>query len=123
MSLCRGSILQPGVSKANADYLKDTKTVYPIKIDPTIEISYSGNGAGAIEDATINSTAGSSGTSGSLFIGKRENYGISRVLMKFPSLNMNDVYSSSDIVSATVTVRDLMCESTAMNIYCGFNGF
>ena len=100
----------------DADYLKDEKTLYPIRIDPTIEISYSKNGAGAIEDATINSSAGSAGTSGSLYIGKRETYGISRALMKFPALNLNDIYSSSNIVSATVTVRDLLCESTAMNI-------
>lgn len=100
----------------DADYLKDKKTLYPIRIDPTIEISYSKNGAGAIEDATINSSAGSAGTSGSLYIGKRETYGISRALMKFPALNLNDIYSSSNIVSATVTVRDLLCESTAMNI-------
>lgn len=101
----------------DAEYLKDEKTSYPIRIDPTIEISYSKNGAGAIADATINSAAGSAGTSGSLYIGKRETYGISRALMKFPGLSLNDVYSASNIVSATVTVRDLMCESTAMNIY------
>ena len=103
--------------QVDADYLKDEKTVYPIRIDPTIEISYSNNGSGAIEDATINNAAGSAGTSGSLFVGKRETYGVSRALMKFPGLDLSDVYSASNITSATVTVRDLMCESTEMTIY------
>lgn len=101
----------------DADYLKDEKTLYPIRIDPTIEIRYSNNGAGAIEDATICSSSGSNGTLGSLYIGKRETYGISRALMKFPGLNLNDVYSSSNIVSATLNLRDLMCESTEMTLY------
>lgn len=37
----------------DAEYLADPATVYPIRIDPTIEIKYSNNGAGAVEDITI----------------------------------------------------------------------
>lgn len=37
------------------EYLADPETVYPIRIDPTVEITYDNNGAGAIEDVTINS--------------------------------------------------------------------
>lgn len=99
------------------EYLKDDNTAYPIRIDPTIEISYSNNGAGAIEDATINNATGSGGTAGSSYIGKRETFGISRALMKFPGLNLNDISSESNIISAKVTVRDLMCEGTEMSIY------
>lgn len=40
----------------DADYLADEDTVYPIRIDPTIEINYDNNGAGAIEDVTISPT-------------------------------------------------------------------
>lgn len=108
----------------DADYLKDEKTVYPIRIDPTLEINYDNDDEGnAIEDVTINSSAGSSGSSGSLMIGKRETYGISRVLMKFPGLDVTTFASTNQITSATVEIRDIMCESEELEIYCYiFNG-
>lgn len=93
----------------DADYLADEDTVYPIRIDPTIEINYDNNGAGAIEDITINSLQGSDGSSRSLFVGRRETYGLSRVLMKFPNLSLDGIYSGS-IISATVELRDLICQ-------------
>lgn len=102
----------------DADYLRDEATVYPIRIDPTIEINYDNNGTGGIQDVTINSTAGSSGTSGSLFVGKRANYGISRTLMKFPELDLSVIPSADNITSATVELRDIMCEAAAMSVYC-----
>lgn len=100
------------------DYLKNEKTVYPLTIDPTIEINYNNNGAGGIEDITINSIAGSDGTSGSLYIGKRGSYGISRVLMKVPNLDLSNVANANDILSASVELRDLMCEYDSMNVSC-----
>ncbi|MBQ9701131.1 MAG: RICIN domain-containing protein, partial [Lachnospiraceae bacterium] len=107
----------------DGEYLRDEKTVYPIRIDPTIEVNYDNNGAGAIEDVTLNENSGSSGTSGSLYIGKRSTYGKSRTLMKFPTLNLSSVYSESYITSATVEIRDLLCQSTAMTVQCYvFNG-
>ena len=110
--------------RLDADYLQDEKTVYPIRIDPTIEITYSGSGAGAIEDVTINSLSSSaSGSSGSIIVGKRETYGISRVLMRFPTLNLNIVASADQITMATVEIRDIMCESESMGVQCYvFNG-
>lgn len=109
--------------KLDPEFLKDENTAYPITIDPTIEINYNNNGAGAIEDVTINSLKGSVGTSGSLYIGNREDYGVSRVLMKFPGLDMNSIGSADNIVNATVQIRDLLCESESMPIYCYlFNG-
>ena len=93
----------------DADYLADEDTVYPIRIDPTIEINYDNNGAGAIEDITINSLQGSDGSSRSLFVGRRETYGLSRVLMKFPNLSLDGIYSGS-IISASVELRDLICQ-------------
>ncbi len=98
------------------DYLKDPKTVYPIKIDPTIEINYN-SGSKAIEDVTINSLAGSDGSSGSLYVGKRSGFGISRTLLKFPGLNLSGK-KSIDIRSANVQIRDLLCESTPVIVYC-----
>lgn len=100
------------------DYLADEKTKYPIRIDPTVEINYDNNGSGAIEDVTINSLQGSSGSSGSLMVGLRETYGISRILMKFPGLNISGLGSNVEITNATVEIRDLMCQSTGLTVSC-----
>ena len=100
----------------DAEYLRDEKTVYPIRIDPTIEITYDNNGTGAIHDVTVNSTAGSSGSSGSVYVGKRNTYGISRTLMKFPGLNLSAIPSNSTINSAYIEIRDLLCETTSMTV-------
>ncbi len=99
-------------------YLRDKNTKYPIRIDPTIEINYNSSGSGAIEDVTINSNGGSAGSSGSLFIGKRSSSGIARVLMRFPSLSLGSVASASNISSASVELRDLMCETEGMAVSC-----
>lgn len=102
----------------DADYLADEDTVYPIRIDPTIEINYDNNGAGAIEDVTLNSNSGSNGSSGSLSVGLRQTYGKSRILMRFPGLNMNDLPGSYQISAASVEIRDLMCEGDELPVYC-----
>ena len=100
------------------EYLTDEKTIYPIRIDPTIEIKYESNGDGAIEDVTINSLDTSAGSSGSLFVGLRNTYGISRILMRFPQLNLNSINASEDIITATVEMKDLLCETDAMYVDC-----
>ena len=97
------------------EYLLDEDTAYPIRIDPTIEIT---SAAGAIEDVTLNSLTGSDGDSWSLTVGKRATYGISRVLMKFPGLSLSAIPSADKITSATVELRDLMCEDESMMVYC-----
>lgn len=96
-----------------AEYLTDEATVYPLSLNNSIEI----NTNGAIEDVTINSGAGSSGTSGSLYIGKRDSFGISRTLMKFPGLNLSSI-AANQIVNASVEIRDLLCESQVMKVNC-----
>lgn len=101
----------------DADYLKDERTAYPIRIDPTISVNYGASGAGAIEDVTLNSLSGSDGDSWSLTVGKRATYGVSRILMRFPSLNLSVIDSASQITSATVELRDLMCEDAALTVY------
>ncbi len=100
------------------NYLSDEKTVYPIRIDPTVEICYDNNGSGAIADVTLNSNSGSSGTSGSLSVGLRETYGISRILMKFPGLNLSSLGDDITITNASVELRDLMCEGVALDVSC-----
>ena len=102
----------------DASYLRDFNTTYPIRIDPTIEINYDKNGAGAIEDVTINSLSGSNGSSGSLSVGLRSTYGISRILMRFPGLSISSLPSADKITSASVEIRDLMCEAEALSVYC-----
>lgn len=103
----------------DADYLRDENTAYPIRIDPTIEVNAdNGSGSGAIQDVTINSESESSGSSGSLYVGKREGYGISRVLMRFIGLDLSEVSSADKILSATVEIRDILCESETMAVYC-----
>ena len=91
--------------RLDADYLQDEKTAYPIRIDPTIEITYSGSGAGAIEDVTIIQKGYYYGTAGSLMVGRYETNGLCRVLMRFPNLSL-----SGTITAATVELRDLMCQ-------------
>lgn len=100
------------------EYLRDEKTVYPIRIDPTIEINSSNNGSGAILDMTVNSNTSTSGTSSSLYVGNRATYGSSRVLMRFPNLNLSGIACADNIIFATVSLRDLLCESESMNINC-----
>ena len=100
------------------EYLKDEKTAYPIRIDPTIEIVYDGTNASAIEDVTLNSLGSSAPNSGSIYVGKRGNYGISRTLMRFPGLDLSQIGTSDQIISARVELRDLMCYSTHLPISC-----
>ncbi|MCR4682820.1 MAG: hypothetical protein K5647_05740 [Clostridiales bacterium] len=102
----------------DADYLMDERTIYPITIDPTLEINHDTFGDEAIEDVTINSLSGSSPLSWSLFAGLRETYGISRILMRFPFLEI-PVKFAPLILSAQVEIRDIMCQGDEdITIYC-----
>ena len=100
------------------DFLASEKTLYPIRIDPTVEICYDNNGTGAISDVTLNSMDSSSPASGSIYVGLRQTYGISRILMKFPGLNFNSLGNNIRITNATVEIRDLLCESTDLQVNC-----
>lgn len=86
------------------DYLKET--IYPIIIDPTIEIKYSSDGAGAIEDITLNQFYTLSGSSSNLYVGRDTNTSLNRTLMRFPNLSLNNI-SSSQILSAYVELTDI----------------
>lgn len=100
------------------EYLKDPDTSYPIIIDPTLEINYANNGAGAIQDVTINQNTTYGGTSGSLYVGRHSDGSLSRALMRFPNLNL-PVKFAPLILSARVELRDLMCQgSEPMTINC-----
>ena len=90
------------------EYLADPNTVYPIRIDPTIDLNYEDDGANAILDMTLYSNGTSSINSGSLTVGNHETKGIARAVMSFPGLDLDDLGIIS-ITSATVYVRDLLC--------------
>lgn len=94
----------------DAEYLADEETTYPIRIDPTIEINYDSNGSGAIQDVTINQSSTFSGTHTSLFVGRHSSGSLSRALMRFPNLSLSGI-SAEQISSATVEIRDMMCQS------------
>lgn len=101
------------------EYLKDENTVYPIRIDPTIELNYDNYGTGAIHDVTLNSQNISNTASTSLSVGRRSNtWGISRILMKFPKLNLSSISSAAHITDANVELRDILCEAESLTVYC-----
>lgn len=99
------------------EYLADPDTAYPIRIDPTVEISYSNSGANAIEDITISTNTDFSGSHGSLYIGRRSTEGIARALMRFPGLDLSNLKGAT-VNSASLKLRDLMCESGYLTVYC-----
>ena len=106
----------------DADYLADPETTYPIRIDPTIEINYSNNGASAVEDITISTNTNFSGSHTSLYVGRRSTEGIARALIRFPALDVSSLVGAT-VTSATVRVRDLMCEDDPLDVSCHiFNG-
>ena len=103
----------------DSDYLKDSKTKYPICIDPTIEVVYNSSAdAGKLADVTLNSKTQSVGAKDALYIGRSNTAGIQRVLMKFPGLNLSKISSGGVITKAEVELRDLMCQYWKMNVNC-----
>lgn len=106
----------------DAAYLADEDTVYPIRIDPTVEIYYDQNGAGAIEDVTIKENATYGGTHTSLYVGRHTDGSLSRALMRFPNLSLSGI-APEQITAATVELRDLMCQDDQdMTIDCHIYG-
>lgn len=102
----------------DAEYLKDEKTVYPIRIDPTFEIT-SATTEGTIEDVTVyTGTSYYSGTSGILYLGTSNNYTY-RILMKFPNLDLSGI-AGAQITNASVELRDVMCQGVHVNVECRY---
>lgn len=100
----------------DADYLADPNTAYPIRIDPTVDIDYN-DGTSAIEDITITTNTNYTGSHTSLYVGRRSTEGIARALMRFPGLDLTGLEGAT-VTSASVRVRDLMCEDTPLDISC-----
>ena len=97
------------------EYLKDEKTVYPIRIDPTFEIT-SATTEGAIEDVTICTGATYSGTAGILYLGTSNNLKY-RIMMRFPNVSMEGI-TEDQVINATVELRDVMCQSVQVEVEC-----
>ena len=97
----------------DAEYLKDEKTVYPIRIDPTLEVT----GTGAIEDVTVyTGTSYYSGALGILYVGTADGMAY-RALMRFPNLNISHLHEDY-IAIATIELRDVMCQGIQVPLQC-----
>ena len=97
------------------EYLSSPDTAYPIRIDPSVEICYSSNGSGAIEDITVSDGNTYAGSATYLFVGK-SNGKKYRTLVKFPNLASSIL--GKNIVSASYEIRDIACESASLQIEC-----
>ena len=99
----------------DAEYLSSPATVYPIRIDPTIEINYDNDGVGAIEDIIVNSEDPHLGSETFIKIGTHpDDNSTSRALMRFPNLDVEGFI----ITSSRIIIRDIICESTQTPIEC-----
>lgn len=109
---------------APESYLTDPTTIYPVTIDPTLTVSDTVTGEGAIEDTTLfsNRTSKNYGDYKYLSIGYVDStYGAGRVAVKLPGLYNSNNYlnaSASDITSVKFYCWDTSGNSAQMvNIY------
>ena len=100
----------------DADYLADPETKYPIRIDPTVSLTYADSGPDAIEDVVIQSKNEPLPQYGASVIGL-PNKGISRLLVRFPGIDFAALEGVT-VTSAALSIRDLMCEVEVMNVTC-----
>ena len=93
------------------EYLTDSERVYPVYVDPTINVSGSGTGK-TIQDAPIYANRPSivSGSNTYNVVGYQgSTYGVGRTLMKFPGLSSNSTYanlSSNQITSLQLHIYE-----------------
>ena len=102
------------------EYLSAPSTVYPVVVDPSLSFISSGDG---LQDATIyDHYLVNEGNSGSVFVG---NYsaryggtrGCARTLVKLPAGALYSI-KASQVTSAKLYYRDLMCEADVTRIDC-----
>lgn len=106
------------------EFLTDENTVYPVTIDPTITISETASGAGAIQDAPIFSARPSSnhGTYEYDRVGTPSaDFGVGRTVVRLYGLINSDAYSNAsmlDIVSVKFYAREGTGSATQfINLY------
>lgn len=101
------------------EWLSAPTTAYPLRMEAALVIEYEISGAGAIQDVTINSNTDSDGGSGTLSVGKRRaEFGLSRILMKFPGLELGKIGSAAEVFDAVLEFEDLIPCETEMTVYC-----
>ncbi|MBE5963868.1 MAG: hypothetical protein E7252_02870 [Lachnospira sp.] len=94
------------------EYLKDATTVYPVTIDPTVTVTHTVSGEGAIEDAPIFSGLITANCGNYTYLSPGyvdSTYKIGRVLVRTPGLYNSTAYQNAtvdDIVSAKFCCKD-----------------
>ncbi len=102
----------PNHPKKQKSFLGVPDTVYPVTIDPTLEVSDNLNGAGAIEDSVIYSGTPNSNYGGFTYltVGYGDStYGVGRAVFRLGALNTNEAFLAStadNILSATFHTWD-----------------
>jgi len=106
------------------EYLKSEKTKYPVTIDPSIKSNVDNNG---IEDMQVfkgtdgkGDTEKSAGLSGVSRVGWSD-WGACRTLLKFKQKNVltnHNIKAKGQIISASIEMRDLMCQGDEVPVYC-----
>ena len=88
-------------------WLSSKETSYPVTIDPSITVNYA-SGSSSIQDEMISSTTAYSATYDVIYVGKGNNNEKLRGAVCFPNLDL----SGKCVTSASLELRDVMCEST-----------
>ena len=106
------------------DYLLDSKTKYPVTIDPSI---MSSDSDGGIEDMQVfkgtdgkGDTETSAGLSGVSRVGWSD-WGTCRTLLKLKDKNIlknHRLLATGQLNSAYIEMRDLMCQEDSVPVYC-----
>ena len=112
------------------DFLTDSRTEYPVYIDPSFTVNTSGSGRSkSIQDVPVydgkgaRNIASGSNTYGLVgYAGKvgGKDYGVGRLLMRFPGLLNNATYKAigaKGIIKATLSIKELSGQSTRATIY------
>ncbi|MBQ8827865.1 MAG: RICIN domain-containing protein, partial [Clostridia bacterium] len=111
---------------ANESFLTDLMTVYPVIIDPTLEICDNIQGFGSIEDATVFSGYPDQNFGDYQYCSlgtMNSDYGVARTLVRFRGLSESDIYKSlsgDDITKAEFYVKEATgtASKSATLCYC-----
>jgi hypothetical protein len=105
------------------EFLRDSNTVYPVYVDPTITINATGSGSSkTILDTPIyngSGVPGSAGANSTAVIGRvSSSYGSGRLLMRFPGLMSQSFMSNQNYIisSATLHLKEVSGNSASAAI-------
>ena len=109
--------------EVDGEFLKDSTTIYPVTIDPSITVSDNANGAGAIEDAPVYEGYPTTNFGSYLFnpVGTPSaDFGKGRTVVRLTGLISSDEYegiTANQITNVTFYVREGSGSSQNVNIY------